>query len=823
MPSEDRFFRTPPPINLEYHYDGHGILRAIQGPVGRVDNMQVLWALDDANALWLPTEERFGSSLVTLRGYDPMGRIRSIHTSDGGAIAQDLTYIYDQGGNIVERISDSSSLRSWSEHFGYDELNRLTGRSQCRTRDGFCRDQASRGSYQDRYRYDRLGNLTYKHDVGTYSYSSLRPFAVTRAGDHHFAYDGNGNQIQRDSISIQYGPANKPKYFYDTTTGLDVRLAYDGLQNRVRKTVAGALRTHYDGDDWERDVDGQGKLVQERIQVRVGNRVVAQLTQSDGSRFIEATYLHDDHQHSVDVVSNSGGIVESRSYTPFGEVDPAAISTTTSGFTGHEHDVNIDPSLVNMKGRMYDSKVGRFLSPDPIIQAPYFGQNYNRYSYVWNNPLRFVDPSGFQADVPDYSNGIVVRFDTSKIGDSIRHQWSRIKGAVSDRSSETSVRQDSLPGYAPMSDGYQAIMQELADPVTWIPVVGSMRDWRYNVGVAVPAGLDGHFVRAYAHIQLASISFGFAGLELFTVGRATLLTTPVKTVCKQVPAMATNTVALYSSTVGSRTAINHAVNHAVKKCFSGDTLVLMCDGTFKPIAELVEEDEVWARDEEGLEEGCREVLELHVTPGVPLVIVEIVDDIGQIRTLETTPSHPFWHVDSMEFRQAGELQPGDELLSHQGREIRVVDVRWAQESDTVYNLSVDGFRTYFVGEWGVWVHNVKTTSVPALPFHPTWSGQVQPYKKGQMSAIEHIIYRHGADSGWTNVGRFNEGTNARGVKSLVDEAATHGRLSFEGNGRGTIDHNFGRQIGTHSDGSPATKLRVHFDEAGKVTTAYPYK
>ena len=47
-------------------------------------------------------------------------------------------------------------------------------------------------------------------------------------------------------------------------------------------------------------------------------------------------------------------------------------------------------------GRVYDPVIGRFLSPDPYIQAPYFAQNFDRYSYVLNNPLKYIDPSGYK-------------------------------------------------------------------------------------------------------------------------------------------------------------------------------------------------------------------------------------------------------------------------------------------------------------------------------------------------------------------------------------------------------------------------------------------
>jgi len=45
-------------------------------------------------------------------------------------------------------------------------------------------------------------------------------------------------------------------------------------------------------------------------------------------------------------------------------------------------------------GRMYDPMLGRFLSPDNYVQAPDYTQNFNRYSYVLNNPLKYTDPSG---------------------------------------------------------------------------------------------------------------------------------------------------------------------------------------------------------------------------------------------------------------------------------------------------------------------------------------------------------------------------------------------------------------------------------------------
>lgn len=62
------------------------------------------------------------------------------------------------------------------------------------------------------------------------------------------------------------------------------------------------------------------------------------------------------------------------------------------GFTGHEHLPVV--GIINMNARLYDSATGRFLSPDPYVQMPDFSQNFNRYSYCMNNPLRYVDKDG---------------------------------------------------------------------------------------------------------------------------------------------------------------------------------------------------------------------------------------------------------------------------------------------------------------------------------------------------------------------------------------------------------------------------------------------
>jgi hypothetical protein len=58
-----------------------------------------------------------------------------------------------------------------------------------------------------------------------------------------------------------------------------------------------------------------------------------------------------------------------------------------------------------MRGRVYDPRLGRFLSPDPVATPADGAQSRDRYAYVANNPLRFVDPTGFLADSPPMAGG----------------------------------------------------------------------------------------------------------------------------------------------------------------------------------------------------------------------------------------------------------------------------------------------------------------------------------------------------------------------------------------------------------------------------------
>jgi len=136
-------------------------------------------------------------------------------------------------------------------------------------------------------------------------------------------------------------------------------------------------------------------------------------------------YIHEDHPGSFDVISNPDGTVKERyNYDPCvvrqsiakvegrrrNPSDWSYDNVSSSfyidrGFTGHEHRDQF--GLINMlseaksrslqasgNGRVYDPLMAMFLSPDNFVQSPDLTQNFNRYTYCLNNPLKFSDPSG---------------------------------------------------------------------------------------------------------------------------------------------------------------------------------------------------------------------------------------------------------------------------------------------------------------------------------------------------------------------------------------------------------------------------------------------
>lgn len=141
-----------------------------------------------------------------------------------------------------------------------------------------------------------------------------------------------------------------------------------------------------------------------------------------------------------------------------------------------------------------------------------------------------------------------------------------------------------------------------------------------------------------------------------------------------------------------------------RNSFTGDTLVLMADGSTKRIDEIKLGDHVLATDPETKESGSREVTATIIGEGVKSLIELEVGGVGKIIA---TDGHPFWLPNLKSWTEAKDLHVGSVLRTSAGAEVQVTATRNWVAVERVYNLTIDGIHTYYVmaADTPVLVHN----------------------------------------------------------------------------------------------------------------------
>ena len=373
--------------------------------------------------------EHHGNGVRTQRAYDAgTGRLASIDAYrplDGTRPGvQSVAFDFDVTGNLIRR---RDHLRNVTGQFTYDGLNRLRTATS---------DFGNGDLRLAAVTYDALGNIMSKTGVGSYRYGGMScgrragPHAVTAttapgATATAYCYDANGNMTRGGGRTIAYSHFDKPVMI--ARDGHDTTIRYGPDRRRYQRIdrQGGTTTTYtYAGGLYER-VDRTGGVTEERH--FVGDSVVVTVTGRSAGRAgsTRTRYLHKDHIGSITVITDErAAIVEEFSFDAWGQrrapglarleqlhntpwnlmsaleqgnlsLAPALLASrvTNRGFTGHEQMDGV--GLIHMNGRVYDARLGRFLSADPFIQDRTSSQALNRYSYVENNPLSYTDPSGY--------------------------------------------------------------------------------------------------------------------------------------------------------------------------------------------------------------------------------------------------------------------------------------------------------------------------------------------------------------------------------------------------------------------------------------------
>ncbi|MEX8502032.1 MAG: RHS repeat-associated core domain-containing protein [Leptothrix ochracea] len=399
-------------------YDNSGFWRRVL--IAGSAQAKTAWESLNVDALGRVTEERLGNGVVNTQTFDvDSGRLTaSSARSATGAAIQDFTLDYDLVGNVLQRADRANKK---TERFEYDTLNRITSAAQV---------MGERVTVS----YDPLGNILQKSNTGTYQYCdsertrTLCGLQDANGAKSSFSYDAAGNMVQLgdkrlayDSegrvTSISEGRRNQSSFRYGADGELITQQSRSG-ETRFEVTYLG------DTEIVREAYAPPFNPTPERTRVR---HFISAPTGTLG--FFETTYWHFPFRHAAPMYSmlvmnnplrssevstgmtyfvkdqlgslratlnERGDVLERFDYDPWGkrrQADQGAYFSVRQGFTGHEHLDNLE--LVHMGGRVYSPSLARFVSPDPFIQYLGYSQSHNRYSYVLNNPMRLVDPSGY--------------------------------------------------------------------------------------------------------------------------------------------------------------------------------------------------------------------------------------------------------------------------------------------------------------------------------------------------------------------------------------------------------------------------------------------
>lgn len=349
-------------------------------------------------------------SEITLNDTIPVYKIKKLN--DFGVISNfetgDITheYYYDNNCNIWQRFvyssgndiqllsydySPADGNMNWredrmhygtKENFGYDILNRLV-------------------SYNNTtVQYSPLGNIMQISNVGSFTYNTLKPYAIETATPF-------GSQIPVRSQYVKYNSFSRPDSIIEGAYNAHMKYYGDKRKAEMNVRATGYLlqRMYFD-DRYEYEVVTKNRKITKTRRLYIGGdyyNAHAVYIQIEGKDW-ELFYIIRDNLKSIThLVDRKGNTVQELSYDPWGNIrNPVTLEVyppdevpelkTGRGFSGHEHLPWF--GLINMNARLYDPALGRFLSPDPLVQMPDFTQNFNRYSYCMNNPLIYRDENG---------------------------------------------------------------------------------------------------------------------------------------------------------------------------------------------------------------------------------------------------------------------------------------------------------------------------------------------------------------------------------------------------------------------------------------------
>jgi RHS repeat-associated protein len=299
-------------------------------------------------------------------------------TPAGNVLDLAMNYNFGAGdnGNVVGW--NATGVESFIRSYAYDSLNRLSTMADTAT------TQSCKGLS---WTYDAWGNRT-DQNVTAGSCGTFHATVGTnnRLSGLPYQYDAAGNLIADGNHTYTYDAEDRLR---QVDGGATASYVYDAVGRRAKRIVG--------SNSYEYVYDKDGQLTWELLNGHINRTYIRSNGRLLAEYFEGTTYfLHPDHIGSTRLLTRlDQSIRECDDYAPFGEANPCGDNSgTTLKFTGKERDS--ESGLDNFGARYDSSSLGRFMSPDPnnagaFLDAP---QSWNAYSYVLNNPLNAIDPTG---------------------------------------------------------------------------------------------------------------------------------------------------------------------------------------------------------------------------------------------------------------------------------------------------------------------------------------------------------------------------------------------------------------------------------------------
>ncbi|WIX85508.1 RHS repeat-associated core domain-containing protein [Amycolatopsis sp. DG1A-15b] len=645
-------------------------------------------------------------------------------------------YTYNQVGNLTKIADTPPGTKSDVQCFRQDYLQRLTEAWTPASND--CTAQPTTAGidgaapYWKSWTFDDTGNRktqvehTTSGDVTTASTypapGASRPHAVeavTTTGPSGTTQTSYG--YTKAGSTETRGPAGAAQTFtYDAegrvatakeANGGDSSYLYDADGNLlIMKDPSG---TTLSVGDMELFVPTGGSFASGTRFYSYNGQVIATRTSSGGLSWTLA-----DHQGTTYATVDAGSklTVSKRWQDPYGTSRGTPPSTWPDkhGFVGGYQETT---GLTHLGARDYDPLSGRFLTADPILDTGN-PQSLNAYSYSNNSPVSFTDPTGLAPeDNPGYCVGWRGDCDIDPVaGNGISGYYSpeklTSKGVRKGQVAEK--RRSWVTHHTPVSTNKQQLLSWFSFGATgnpggdfWKPEVGEKVNGQ-NIGSRICYGATA-CGRAYEYLtETGDVNGAKQIAALYCVEHhADCETDAVWHDFARDTAEEAEALALAGA--GGRSAGGKGAGRGDFGCnsFIAGTLVLMADGSTKPIEDVEVGDQIDNAEPGGSVVERHVVTAVHVTDDDrDFVDVEVFTP-GGLKAIVTTAHHLFWDETTRAWTDAADLKVGDQLATPGGGRIDVGVVRRYTASDRTYNLTVDSVHTYYVqaGTTPVLVHN----------------------------------------------------------------------------------------------------------------------